>query len=774
MKNGSRKRIVALIIIAMLTIVVVIILGQRESIEQAFSYKEFSVMESEGCYEIDSVEDYLKFAETVALGKEYKWCEIHLNRDLDFSKVENMPVIGLGDEEIVAFQGIFNGNGHTISGLSVSNPDGPAGMFANLGGIVKNLSMKDCKFTGSECGGITANSMLNAVILNCDIDAGTEGETHGTIAGKFYGHIFNCVAAGEQIVGELHTGWLEQCYYKNNESYFLAGAESEEIPAEHAAQFLNGNLPRTAAFHGIYDLCEWDIDETLHLSEKKAEVLEKLSARLVLAHNEVIELKGYYSQSTDHWCFALPSGYGDAEMRITAITNKGKRESFPKAEAENTIIYTRGEKQYFIDFLCADQIDTLYINLSKEKNLDYIHKNKLEEIPGMMTVLDQNGNIKKEILKGIYGHGNDSWAVEKKSYNLKLENPSDLLGMGANEDFVLIAGYRDDSLMSYVATTSFIQELGFAYAPEFRLVNLYVEGEYAGVYFLVEKIELDENRIEIGNLYEETKKLNHNYLEGFEFIAWEDEESSAKRYYYEIEKQPDDITGGYLLEIDMEDYGPDESRFETERGVRLTLKRARCSSKEQVNYIADYWQEFEDALYSETGINSKGKHYSKYIDMDSFVMQWLLYELVQEGSMSSSIYFYKESDVTGDGLLHACFPWDMEHSYLLYGPMEQMWLKDSETLSAYWSRFWIHEDFRAAVYEIWNEKFVPAIESMASDESICTEAGTKNLRWYEQFMGDMSRLENSRWSKMNPYERCETIRQFLNIRKDTLSVLLKE
>jgi len=69
---------------------------------------------------------------------------------------------------------------------------------------------------------------------------------------------------------------------------------------------------------------------------------------------------------------------------------------------------------------------------------------------------------------------------------------------------------------------------------------------------------------------------------------------------------------------------------------------------------------------------------------------------------------------------------------------------------------------------------VPAIESMASDESICTEAGTKNLRWYEQFMGDMSRLENSRWSKMNPYERCETIRQFLNIRKDTLSVLLKE
>ena len=686
--------------------------------------------------------------------------------------MEDVPIIGLAGEETLEFKGIFNGNGHTIRGLHMSNPSGEAGMFANLGGIVVNLRMEDCSFEGTVCGAITAKSMVNAVVINCDIDAETAGETHGAIAGKFYGYIFNCVITEEQLAGELHTGWPEQCYIEHEEKYFLIDGEDAGIDAEEVKNRLNAHLPRASAFHEVYDLCHWDKDEGLRLSDKKAEVLETLSAKLYI-HNEELELKGYYSQNDNHWCIAIPSGYAAEAVTVTATTNLGKKEIFPRAGMENTILYTLGDSQYLIDFLCSDEIDTLYIQLSKNKNLEYIHKNKYEEIPGMITIMEQSGNIQKEVLKGIYGHGNDSWSAQKKSYNLKLENRSDFLGMGENEDFVLLAGYRDDSLMSYVTTTSLIRELGFEYAPEFRLVNLYVEGEYAGVYFLAEKIELDENRVEISNLYEETKKLNNNYLDGFELLQWKDEKTLAERYYYEVKNQPEDITGGYLLEIDVEDYDELESRFVTERGVKVTMKRARCSTKEQVNYMADYWQEFEDALYSETGRNRLGKHYSEYIDMDSFVMQWLLYELVQEGSMSSSIYFYKESDVTGDGLLHACFPWDMEHSYLLYGPMQQMWLKDSETLSSYWSRFWIHEDFRNAVNKAWESKFIPAIDQMVTGEAIETKSGG-NLRWYEERIGSFSVMETSRWRKMNPYNRCQSIREFLQIRKDTLSVLLKE
>ncbi len=773
MKSGKRKCLFALVMAAVITLSVLLVLNYREQLEKSFSYEEFGVDAKEGCYQITSIEDYLNFAETVACGNKYEWCEIRLNADLDFTGMENIPVIGLAGEELFEFKGIFNGNGHTIRGLCIINPTGVSGMFANLGGIVKNLRLEDCSFEGTDCGAITAKSMVNAVVLNCDVDAETSGETHGAIAGEFYGYIFNCVVTEEQLAGELHTGWAEQCYYEDDGEYFLIESEESGVDAEEAKDRLNAHLPRVSAFHEVFELCQWDANEELRLSERKAEVLETLSAKLYI-HNEELELKGYYSQNDDHWCIAIPAGYATEKMTVTATTNLGKKETFPRTGEENTILYTQGENQYLIDFLTSDAVDTLYIQLSKNKDLEYIHKNKYEEIPGMITILEQSGNIRKEVLKGIYGHGNDSWSAQKKSYNLKLENRADLLEMGENEDFVLLAGYRDDSLMSYVTTTSLIRELGFDYAPEFRLVNLYVEGEYAGVYFLAEKIEIDENRVEISNLYEETKKMNNNYLDGFEFVEWKDETSSAERYYYEIDKQPEDLTGGYLLEIDIEDYDAKESRFVTERGVKITMKRARCSSKEQVNYMADYWQEFEDALYSETGKNHLGKHYSEYIDMDSFVMQWLLYELVQEGSMSSSIYFYKESDVTGDGLLHACFPWDMEHSYLLYGPMQQMWLKDSETLSAYWSRFWIHEDFRNAVNHVWENHFIPAIDRMILEEAIETEEGVKNLRWYEERIGSLSVMETSRWRKMNPYNRCQSIRDFLQIRKDALSVLLKE
>lgn len=71
---------------------------------------------------------------------------------------------------------------------------------------------------------------------------------------------------------------------------------------------------------------------------------------------------------------------------------------------------------------------------------------------------------------------------------------------------------------------------------------------------------------------------------------------------------------------------------------------------------------FEDALYAADGYNEKGKYYTEYMDITSFADQWLFYELNTEISMSSSIYYYKQSEVDGDGLLHACYPWDMEHA----------------------------------------------------------------------------------------------------------------
>ena len=91
--------------------------------------------------------------------------------------------------------------------------------------------------------------------------------------------------------------------------------------------------------------------------------------------------------------------------------------------------------------------------------------------------------------------------------------------------------------MNYVVTNELTEELGYTYAPEFRLVNLYVAGEYAGVYFLVEKLELDKNRIEIDSVYENAKMENISRIDSFEYCFWEDEDGSASRYFYNIDEK---------------------------------------------------------------------------------------------------------------------------------------------------------------------------------------------------------------------------------------------
>ena len=397
MKSGKRKCLFVFTMIMVITISVLLILSCRKRMEQAFSYEEFSVEEKEGCYKIENIEDYLKFAETVTDGNKYEWCEIRLNADLDFSDMEDVPIIGLDGEETLEFKGIFNGNGHTIRGLHMSNPSGEAGMFANLGGIVVNLRMEDCCFEGTVCGAITAKSMVNAVVINCDIDAKTSGETHGAIAGKFYGYIFNCVITEEQLAGELHTGWSEQCYIEREGKYFLIDSEDAGIDAKEVKNCLNAHLPRVSGFHEVYDLCQWKLDDGLKLDKEKAELLSSVAAKLYI-HNEEIELKGYYSQNDDYWCIVIPAKYGSEEMTMITKTNKGNQLAFPRAENENVMLYTLGEYEYYIQFLTAENIDTLYIDLQNQKDLTYIHKNKYEEIPGMVTIMDQSGNIKKEVL----------------------------------------------------------------------------------------------------------------------------------------------------------------------------------------------------------------------------------------------------------------------------------------------------------------------------------------------------------------------------------------
>lgn len=753
MRHGFKKLVVfvpTIVIITIMGIFLVSFANERKYIEDAYAVNNSGEIQA-ASIEIHSEEDYLEFASSVNDGNNYENWEVILCSDLDFSSYDHVDSIGIEGKRTRKFLGTFEGNGHKISGVEMVRSEGYAGLFVNLGGIVKNLRVEDCEFSGQVCGAI-ASDTTGASILNCYVDAKCDGNTVGDIVGILNGNIYNCVSATGSFAAEENEGEVSNCYRIGE----------EDVSA------LNRNLYHVSGRYEDVSFCMWEAADEGILSEKKADLIESITAKMVV-HGEDLSLSGYYSVNKGQWCITLPSNYSDLDMPLEIKTSMGESMNFSRKASEESVSFVWNNMNCSIAFLCADNVNSIYITLEDQKTLEQIHASKDEIATGRMMIFDPEGNRSYVPVKEFYGHGNGSWVAAKRSYNIQLESAIDLLDMGASDDFVFLAGYRDDSLMSYVATTEMVQEMGYAYAPEFRLVNLYVEGEYVGVYFLTEKVELDTNRIDIDSVYRKTKELNGAGLELFRYCGWEDEDTEAERYYYNVNKNPDDITGGYLLEADVEDYAADDSRFVSERGLQFTLKRARYTSKEQMNYIADFWQEFEDALFSADGCNDLGKHYSEYIDMESFAMQWLIYELEEESSLNSSIYFYKESDVTGDGLLHACYPWDMEHSYVTDRDLNLLWMDWFDQFHGYWKGLYAHEDFRKEVYRVWKEKFVPAINKMIAEESVEYDSGLKNLSWYQKNSKEIFELENSRWEAVNPWERCDEIRIFLAIRMEVLS-----
>ena len=87
----NRKVLLISIVLIINTLIIGGFLTVHAILEQRVTYEMFSDTEKPGVYKIETIEDYLKFADTVSKGNTYKNCEIVLMNDLDFQNVEEVP-----------------------------------------------------------------------------------------------------------------------------------------------------------------------------------------------------------------------------------------------------------------------------------------------------------------------------------------------------------------------------------------------------------------------------------------------------------------------------------------------------------------------------------------------------------------------------------------------------------------------------------------------------------------------------------------------------------
>ena len=188
----------------------------------------FDYESPEDTYEISTEAELMGFASLINENQVDKWKPTRLENfeGVQFILTDDIRLTGewtpIGSGGASYFAGVFNGNGHTISGLKIENNSGPAGFFGYLVGGVENLTVKGRISSGDEsCGGIAGQLDPAAKILNCtsDVSVSAKDKTGGIAGYNDGGTIEGCINKGNVsgtykvggIVGENWGGTVTKC-----------------------------------------------------------------------------------------------------------------------------------------------------------------------------------------------------------------------------------------------------------------------------------------------------------------------------------------------------------------------------------------------------------------------------------------------------------------------------------------------------------------------------------------------------------------------------------
>ena len=353
-----------------------------------------------------------------------------------------------------------------------------------------------------------------------------------------------------------------------------------------------------------------------------------------------------------------------------------------------------GTKEYGELRIMQSDRPVVYLSM-KTGSLDYVNAKRTHEDSGKMLALNTDGSVEYDgEIEKLSAHGNSSWdySRDKKPYNLKLPEKAKLYGMGKAKKWVLHGNYLDHSMLRNTLGENLAVHADTPYNPQYAYVDLYADGSYRGTYEIFERVQIQKHRVNIRDLEEETEKLNTKELSEYtQKVSGAEKVSEYKAgsfRYFDIPNNPADITGGYLFQTQLSNRYTNllktDSGFVTNRGQAFKMNGPKYASKAQMTYISSFVQDFEDALYSETGYNKKGKHYSDYADIDSLIIGYLIQEIMEDvDGQQASFFFWKDSDTTGDGKLHCGPAWDFDLSLSNFSRSVDdatgMWLKADGT-----------------------------------------------------------------------------------------------
>ena len=260
-------------------------------------------------------------------------------------------------------------------------------------------------------------------------------------------------------------------------------------------------------------------------------------------------------------------------------------------------------------------LPVLYINTDGHRNVDskeeYLYADWWLDPMGIDGV-DSLGSFRHPLRMQIRGRGNSTWTnLDKKSYRLKFDEKHKVLGMHSSRHWALLAqalcwmGQMNDALPFEIG-----RRMGMAWNPHMQPVEVALNGQYIGLYFLTENVRVAKNRVNV---------IEQN----------------------DYETELDKVTGGWLLEI--ENYVQHDNIIFTEGNGQpfwITVHSPELLSEEQRDYITNFLLETDSAIY----VEDKGSQlWEQYIDIDSLAIYYIVQEIVDNPeAFSGSCYIHKQ------------------------------------------------------------------------------------------------------------------------------------
>ncbi|MBR4462583.1 MAG: CotH kinase family protein [Erysipelotrichaceae bacterium] len=357
------------------------------------------------------------------------------------------------------------------------------------------------------------------------------------------------------------------------------------------------------------------------------------------------------------------------------------------------------EKKEDETVLTLSQIPAVYLNIDPEEfqKINDSENHEYYSYSGTISITvpeNYHTEYSNDVLQGtdileleyIRGRGNGTWGADKKPFAIKLKDKADLLGMGENKHWVLLANRYDETLLRNRLVSYISQQLGMEFTPGCINVDLFVNDEFYGNYSLAERVRIGESRVAIDELKSE-------------------------------DISEPEITGGYLLRMHPSDDEASENIISTQllsfACADPEFTEGEKGNEQQYSYISAFLQDTEDAIYGDDFKNEKGISVEEYIDLRSLADYWWIQEFTvnYDAFKTDSTYLYKKRE----GKL--CFGpvWDFDLTFDggvantdRFSNSSMPW---QEYLRAY------HPEYQQILLEEW-QKFDQILEEIIKDGGI--------------------------------------------------------